>query len=393
MTGKLLYTQAIPTDSQQGQHEQYRRQLSKSGAIDSEEAAIEDVSLEPGEEELHVTFRGRHAEVMKEELRQLFESEAHDVVPFSGYDFGEDEPIQTEDDGYYYTESIDVDRLDPRFETAGESGQDIYELRGRIVKEGTRESYWRAVDYELRSAHNPFADSGDVFIAVPEPAEKVRWFDPVTGEKEFAEPSATVDAEFVDLERYELDDPEAGDAGLLLYTIDYTTEGKADAKVWDTLNKNEKTVVEVGGEATEYQHWHKVFSNRHEFTGALVLDNEVLRVTFDRETAEITAERYTDGEYETVDLGASDWQVFDADLTRASQTADDVQVEFTDGEEFFVLDGRLRRGFEDVLWTVPPNQSGATPDGLMDLLEPIASGESLKVQSSKGVEPRGEVRL
>jgi hypothetical protein len=135
-----------------------------------------------------------------------------------------------------------------------------------------------------------------------------------------------------------------------------------DATVTDTVT------TEVASQ------WQRVYVTDHDWRGDIVLETDRLRLTIDQPEDTLRAYRWSDGQYELVQLGASDWRLFDVDITTIGLARIEAQFEFerqADGTRHN-LNATLVRGLDDVVWTEPVNED-STPQGLIDRLAPIAT--------------------
>jgi hypothetical protein len=90
---------------------------------------------------------------------------------------------------------------------------------------------------------------------------------------------------------------------------------------------------------------------------------------------------------------ATDWSLYDIDLTSVAMVDVRAQLEFahpTDG--LFDLDVSLQRGQESLLVEIPEGETGPIPSGLESWLELIVSASAVDPQPSKGLVSRKEVR-
>jgi len=138
--------------------------------------------------------------------------------------------------------------------------------------------------------------------------------------------------------------------------------------------------------------WQWCFSTGHEFAGAAVLDNGLVRVELD---AGLAVEAYMSGDdsWSSVGLGASDWELDDWSLSRIGPSRVEAACRFRDptaGSEYW-LDLRLPRGYERPQWVVAQQETPPTPSGLQDLLDPVADRQDYRAGAVQGLVDRGEV--
>lgn len=392
MASKTLYTLAVPRDAQTSTRSELQRNLSKQGVLQSDVAAVEAVSLDPGQQILQGQYRGRYSDLMAAEFEELFDASGIEAVPF----YSRSDRTQT--DGYYTLENTTVQPLDPR-------AADVSQFDGVLTRVGSRTSHWRAVRTSPVPATNDFGTGTGAWVGVPERAQKVRWFDPVGGTIEAATVQETVPAEVQNVARYDVTEPTFSEP-TLLYDLPYQYEGATDLRVWDDSNRSRfeppdnDTVGSVTvGSATVggrgIPRWQAVFRTDHEYQGTTLVENAILRLEFDEERGHLRASRWSGsvGDYATVHLGGSDWHLFDVDLTHIGLDHVDAQVEFeSPSGGFFNLNMSLKRGYRNALWTVPDNESGPTPSGLITRLDPIAHPSDTDPNATQDVIRRKEVR-
>lgn len=393
---KTLYSLAVPADSQALTESQLSRNLSKQGVLGSDVATVESVSLSPGQHVLRGHYRGRYADVMAREFEELFDSSGIEAVPF--YQTPQSQGQGDVQDGYYSLENTTLSRVDPREDR-------IQKFDGILTKVGSRRSHWRAVETSPTTVTNDFASGSTATIGIPERARKVRWFDTVGGAVEDATVQESVPGELQNVDRYTTAEPSFSDP-TLIYDLPYRHEGDADVRVWDdyqrsrfepptndTVGSSQVGTATVGGEGIP--RWQAVFRSDHDYNGTAIIENGILRLTFDESGGQLSSERWSDaiGDFATVHLGASDWQLFDLDITHIGVERVGAQVEFKRASgDYFNLNITLQRGARRALWTVPENESGPTPSGLQTKLAPVAAESDRDPSESQTVLRRKEVR-
>lgn len=431
---RILYALPVPEDAQIDTGTQLSRQLASQGAVGSTESSVESVSLDPNEQTIQGSYRTNEqlGGLMARQLEELFNSSGIEYVPYFGAD-GHDGI-----DGYYTLSDADVGPAD-----AGTEAFQTYD--GSVTKVGTRKDYVRAV----RSAptrvdtvgasnySNSDPPPNPEQVCLPVDARRPRWFDPVTGALEHAEPLnkwqyPETGGEFANFRTYSLSDASFYDPSeaaptppTLVYDVPYSREREMDVSVWDTCPDalGESKVIEgdlargttvggagatvgeaiVGESPTESgvdvaAAWQRVFRAGHEFRGECVLDNGVLRLRFDDERGSLTAER-SRGQFDSwadQPLRPSSWVLRDLDITHIGLARIDAQVVFEhpDGDQY-VVDVALPRGYENAIWTVAQNQTGAAPYGLAQKLAPVAQfgGVSVDVPNQRaGLVAREDLR-
>lgn len=401
-----LYTLVVPQDSQADLTARLEQQLESNGVIGQDGSVVSRISSEPDDETIRGLYRGRFAKKMAGELFELSQSSGFDPIPLAG--IGE----TSKKDGYYSFESADVDQVQPQ--TAS-----VQEFTLQLAKEGTRSSHWRAVRTNPHQIDHEFGTGLEGLIGVPSTARKARWMHPTTKETALATPIETRDAELGDVDVYDLTEapwydpvPFDEDPPTLIYDVDYLAEERLDCRVYDTLGHGTKL------DAGRNLQWQKVFSTQHSTDDELVLDNGLIRLRLDDHAQTLEAQRWDpDGVTETEDTGTygedlyndglyagsagawvdvgleqpEDVELFDVDIREIGMAGDRVRLTFVVDGELFAMDARLQRGFEDVLFSRPENQSGPTPQSLEDWLAPIASETIVDPQPSKGLVRRSQV--
>jgi hypothetical protein len=259
------------------------------------------------------------------------------------------------------------------------------------VQRDTRASAWVAVETNPTQPEpgNDFGNEVTAELGVPATATRARWYDAETGE--LAEPAvqATREAEFGTLE---LVDAQAAPfaSPTLIYDLPYGQFGDVDVGVWDTYGRPKRDSDGIVA-------WQRVFDSAHDYRGASVLDTGLLRLTADDEANSLTAETWDDaaGQWDSLALGASDWELYDWDVRSIGSVAVTVVAEFRDSTQsptaFYALRGTLARGATAVKWFIPDG-GGAVPSGLQSLLEPIANESVVTTGATAELVPRREVR-
>jgi len=214
----------------------------------------------------------------------------------------------------------------------------------------------------------------------------------------------TVEAEHGAVDLYDATS-EAIDEPLYLYDLPYGAQGDVDPGVWDTYGQADR-LDEDGVVA-----WGRVFDTGHDFTGSVVIENGLLRLTIDEpdasdETASLEVEEYDadTSEWTAVALPVypddadTDWQPADVDLTHIGQARVAAQVEFeavagVDEGDVYSVDVELERGRSDVEVWIPESVTEAIPADLEALLGEIASTSVVDSGVEQQLVARNEVRL
>lgn len=246
------------------------------------------------------------------------------------------------------------------------------------------------VSTERSDVSHPFGNTQTAYVAIPSTASKVNWYDPGTSDK-LGEPTLveTRPGEHGDVNVYDanaapIDDPE------LTCKLPYEAEGKLDPRIWDTHNFDTKT--DDGGDVR----WQTVYLTSHDYQGDAIVENELIELTFDIDAPALTVREWDDGnsEWTAVSLGDSDFEFYDLDIREIGMASIAAVVEFRnptqDPTEYYSLDMRLHRGWTYPLWDERDGEGGV-PQGLVDLLDPIASGSAYDPGAEQGLRKRSEL--
>jgi hypothetical protein len=378
MVEKNIHNIRLSADSVTRSESSLRQQLSALGILGEDTQAVEQTGLDSDEQRLEATYKGAYAQKQATELKELVASAGFDSVAFYAVNGSSPE------DGYYALESRDIAPAhprEPRIQTAAV----------RITPKGKRGSKYRVVETNLDQLQNDFGTGTTAYVGVPASATNARWYRPSTGAREDATLVATRSSQLGDVAVYDAQDS-SYDHPTLIFDVDYGEEWPTQTRVWDDRGHADK--LDANGDVQ----WAKVYATDHDATGLLLVDNGLLRLTFNVGGNTLFAEEWDDsaGAWSTVTLGSSDWELFDVDLTRIGQGRVTAQVEFRDPTQsptaYFALDMRLGRGATDAQWTVPPGESGSTPSGLITRLDPIASSSVISPTETWSLVDRSEVR-
>jgi hypothetical protein len=369
MTDTRLYALTIPEGSQTRLDATVQQQQALQAVLGSDTGSVESIATDPGERPLTVEYPDEYAAIRAAELRELAQGLSQ-PVPYYGIG------TSTPEDGYYTVSRVsEAGPVDPRSDA-------FQRVRATLTREGTRSSHWRAVTADSSQVDHPFGSVLEAPVGVPAAASKVRWYDSeteavATPTVQTTRTTADGDVDILDADAAPYDAPE------VIYELAYDEEGLVDPRVWDTRGLADRT---DGNGALQ---WQKVFAASHDYTGDVVLENGLLRLTVD-EPADpgIQAERYTSGSWSSVSLGASSWEVFDWDVRTIGLARVAGVAEFTDGSSFHTLSWRLDRGAEDVLWSTSDSE-GPVPSDLQTLLDPIAAEHIYDPFGSETSAPQG----
>ncbi|QLG47889.1 hypothetical protein [Natrinema halophilum] len=380
MTDLQLYTLVVPSNPQSGLMARLQQQLATSGILEQDGGVVEQLSSEPGDQTISGYYRAKYADKMATELEELAQASGVDELSLAGMS------SSTSKDGYYSLESADVEQVAPQTPL-------VQRFDLTLRHKGTRNDYWRALEPSRRQLDHPFGNSTTpVEVGVPAVAAKAQWFNPEDQTRKLASPTTTRNAELGDVEIFDLD---AGETAVgtenptLLYEISYTSEEDVDCRVYDTLGNTAKL------DANSDLQWKKTFSTQADFDDELVLDNGLLRLRLDEPNSTLTAEEWDDSNttWSAVSLSKpSTVDLMDVDLMDVAMVRDRAQFTFDVDGSLFALNAILNRGFNDVQFTIPPNESGPIPTDLENWLDPIASASVVDPNASKTLISRTEVR-
>ncbi|MCD2204405.1 hypothetical protein [Halobacterium sp. KA-6] len=377
MSDTYLYRQAIPEQAQTRTSSQQRRQLSKLAGLQSG-SSVEDLGGDPGEYTLVGQYRGKYAELMAEELEELFGPDNDfDTVPYYSQDG------QLRETGYYALSNMDVGRSDPRRDS-------VQDFDGRLTREGTRQSHRRSLRVDPQQVHrNDYGNETSALVAIPTAAGKRTWYKRETQAREPVSVIETVqcegsqaDVDLVDARAVDFSAPYE-----LVYDVSYDAGGQCDVILWDDHDREKIDSEGVNS-------WQWVFATSHEYSGVPVVDTGRLRLHLN-ETQGLTAETYdpTTDSWTSAGLPTSDWSLRDVDITTVSPLRVEAQLEFSHPSEgVFALNLVAWRGRDRVQLLVPDSVEAATPQGLQDYLDSIAAPEVVRSHGSLGLIAREEVR-
>jgi len=385
---KWIYSQPIPEWAPNRTDAKTQREASLQTALQGN-ATAESVGLQPGTGTLKGSYVGEDADWLALELRELADAPDIEAVPV--HDDAGDPGFE----GYYVLDSVDAGPPQPQAQAR---------LQGYTIefrKTGTRRTRWRSVATSKDSRSNDFGSDQVTEIAVPAQASQVRWWDG-DADLEYPMPTETRTSEHRDLEVYDVD-AAAFDDPTLLFSIPYSEEGRADCVVWDERGLGDKLGGDAYGqsgygeggygEGSSAVDWGRVFAPAHEFVGKVVLSSRRLRLTIDDTAGSITAEQWDEGlnTWTDVSLGSSSWEPVDVDIRTISPARLKARILFSDGSSRYPLDAILSRGGDKVLFARTPNATSETPQGLIDLLDPIAATTIYDAQASQGLVAREDV--
>ncbi|WP_049986822.1 hypothetical protein [Halobellus rufus] len=391
-----LYRTPIPEDALQDQRGGARAELSRLTQLQGQ-GLVEQLGTQSGDLTLDLQYRGKYADRLQLELREVIESPTVATMPLAPA-----EGTSTVD-AYYAVELVS------NAGAISAQSEALQRLQATLVREGTHQSHRQALSTgpsQPQPGH-PFGNDTTKIVAIPASATRVEAIDatsdPTARESVPIESIAT--AEHGDVARIDLSTIAIEDPTIIYRPADYDQIGDVDVGVWDTYGAAD--IADAEG----IIQWQRCFSVEHDFRGAAVLENGLLRVTIDHptddtQTATLQAERYDAdaGAWTAVDLPeydtdlATDWAPVDVDLVKIGQARVRAQVTFeavagTNAGDTYTLDMALFRGWDDLLITIPESVSDPVPADLEALLDPIASARVVDLGVEQTTVSRDGVRL
>lgn len=395
MANRYLYAIAIPEQALERPGGSQSGRVSSEGALTGDIPAVESVSQNAGDQRLVGLVAGQYADLTATEFEQLFGSSGIDAVPF----FGDNPDPQL--DGYYATEDISVDR-------PASARKELQQFDGRLKKRGSRRSHRRAIRTTPTTVDNPFGTATTEEIAIPTRADNALWFDDRGGTlaTESATVQRTVEGEHDRIDIYDATEPTFNQPALV-YDVPYRHEWPVDVRIWDDRDNpkivtTEESGEEIGtatvgtatiGSETQVVAWQRVYRSDHDANGTLTLENDRVRVRLDESRGRLRPSRWdaSDGQYNPVQLDpTSNWRFQRANIRYIGVEAVDAQLTFSDGTSTHRLNASLKRGYDDVQFTNPPNE-GAVPSGLTDRLTAIADDSDRDPGASADIIPKEEI--
>ncbi|MFC5278654.1 hypothetical protein ACFPM1_07785 [Halorubrum rubrum] len=370
-----------------------RSRLSRQGALGGS-GRVDRVSGESPDIRLDVDYRGRYAERIARELREVLSAPGIEKAPFATVEAKQDA------DAYYTAELVDD-------EPAMVQAPGAISVGANLVEVGTRNTHWVGVDTAPSQPDpgHPFGNGTDALVGIPADARRVQIVDSTSEptQRDQPIPVATVTAEHGDVDLYDAS-AESIDEPIYLFDLEYDPQGDVDPGVWDTYGN--ASILD----SDDVVAWGRVFDTGHDFgDGELVIENGLLRLRIDEPTnadatATLEAETYDAGadSWTAVDLPAyqdgdldTDWQPADVDLTRISQARVAAQIEFsaeagTNAGDTYAADAQLDRGREALF--VTETSDGELPPDLEALLAPIAATSVVDPGVEQALVAREEVR-
>lgn len=398
MARRQLHNVVVPNDAQTLTRSELQQQLATQGLLEGDSAIVEQISLGAGEQLLYGAYRGQYAQKLATELEELFNASGFEEIPFFATEGTSPE------DGYYSVRDVTKAPFDPRVE-------EVNTFEGTITKKGTRSSHYRAVETTISQLDHPFGNDLEARIAIPAASTKRRWFDPQAATIAEATSITTRTGEFDDVDVFDVD-AAPGDHSVLLFEVPYDQEWQTACRVWDTKPASPSGLVDYGDDTygdsgyglpakqsdDGVLQWQRVFRTDHEWIGAPVIDNGHLRLIFNETYNTLDVEQWDAGtsSWTNVSLGTSDWEFFEIDLRDIGASRITALLEFRDPTtsptSYYTLRAIVRRGFDTIQFDRTGLEDAAVPDGLQDLLDPIASTSIEDPGETQTLVRRSEVR-
>lgn len=381
MPSHFLYAQPIPQSAQTRATETYEQRLALQSALDAE-SNVKVLGSKPSTKQIRVQYRGLEADRMARQLNDLFDTGNFGAVAYYGVD-DTGQHVQTPEDGYYALESTDSGFPDPRL-------RNLPYATGRLRPVGTRKSHFRRVDTAPYTPENgnPFGNGTSEEVGVPPSATRVRWWTRDPNELSSASPSSSRTTAWGDVDIYDATDAPYEDPALV-FVLPYEAEGKFDPVVWDDHDAGKFRSVD--GE--QVRNWEHVYKPGHEPQGNHVVSNGKVRYFFDEDTPEVVVQQWdaASSVWSARATGSSSWHFYDEDLRENGQQRVWGYTWWTDGATEYPLRFTLPKGYHYAQFHVPTFEPDPVPTGLVDLLDPVASGQSPLTGADKTVVERTEV--
>lgn len=371
---RFLYTVFIPDRDQQKTQTKQSKRVSKKPSLTSDSGDVQETGSSPGARPVNGVLKGEYAKLISKQLEELAVNGNYDSV---AYFTDDNDPLN---DAYVTVEQFSVNPIDPKTPL-------LWEYDGRISEAGTRQSHFRAVETQVVPIDNPFSDGSDPRVAIPTSANAVRWYDDVSQQIENVagfSSGQTAQGRNQEIIRYNptnasFDDP------TLLYRDSYEVEGGHDARVWDDFGRAQFDENGVNS-------WQKVFSTGHNFNGVARVENGLVRLNLEPFSLDVEQWDSVNEQYDAVSLGVSDWALDTFNFTRISPGRVEGQLGLRDviSDQLYNINFQVNRSTQNILFTVPPN-AGSPPQGVIDLLDPVAETWSQAPQNIVTIKAKSEV--
>jgi hypothetical protein len=385
-TDRRLYTIFLPNSTLQTANKTGKQRLVSQSGVGSDVGATESVSTEPSDLRLRGLYYHKYAKKMATEAEELGKALTGTAVPLSGTD------ERLPEDGYYYVENVKVNPADPQAEN-------LWEYDVSLKNNGTRASERRATfagPVDARELTHDFGNETTGYLSAPSDGRQFRWVSKDKSVRLTVSPDSVVTTEHGNINLYDIDaaPSEVGNRPFITYDLPYEEEGKTDCRVWDTNGFAERS--DASGEIQ----WQKVFTTAHTFEHEAVMSNSKIRVFLDPFTDSLNVQRYSSGSWSDQSLGSSDWVLDEMNITEVGLATVEAQLTFratadtTDRSQsdLYTLDAYLSRGYDNMMFDIPPSLSGPVPTDLTTLLDPVASPSTINPQPEKKLLSRKELR-
>lgn len=368
---RTLYNLIIPRDSQTQTNSQRQANIATQALLDEDTSAVDALSLDANERRLEATLSGVYAEKRARELEGLFGASGFDKVAYYA-------PNRDDADGYYVLE-------EGSFERASELEGRVQRIEGTLRRAGTRGSNLRELAISPSLTDYPGANTESCLVGVPAAASRVQWYHPETEETEGATPVETREGQMDSITVYDAAPGVVPFSGAsLVYDTPYGSTSGVSCLVWDSRGHSSRT------DSDDVVQWRRVYRTDHDYVGAPILDNGLVRARLDTQNG-IQAEEWDPdtGAWTTVSLPSTGWSLQSVDVRSLSPVRTQVRLIFTNGGEEYPLDAVLHRGRERLQLDRP--RDAPVPSGLETRLSGLDDGSVYDSGSGLGLRDRGEV--
>ncbi|MFW6435293.1 MAG: hypothetical protein ACOCY1_02830, partial [Halovenus sp.] len=296
MSDKRIYTLTIPGGSRIESSSTVGQRQSLQALLDSDLGDVQTTGTNPTERPVTIEIPDDYAALRAQELAELAAG-IDDPVVYTDLDG------VNGDDGFVTVSEASPSPIDPR-------SDNFQRVNLNFEAVGTRRTHYRSVKTTIGDLDTGggWGNTQEAHIAVPSDAEKVRWVDLETRERDEPSVVETRDCEFSEVDILDASNAPQSDP-TLIYDLPYSEEGYADVRVWDT--RGHGTAVDDRTDSDGALQQEKVFVSSHDYDGYPVVESGRLRLVPDESDNDLQAERWDgdDESYETVDLGDSDWEL------------------------------------------------------------------------------------
>ncbi|WP_254768238.1 hypothetical protein [Salinilacihabitans rarus] len=384
---KYLYNSPLPESAATDERDRLGQQLAEAGLLDEDSAMVESIASQAADLTLEGQYRwGEDVSTMLATELDELSGASTGALPLYRRSGGYPNA------GYYEIASADVAPLHA-------NDRSVWRYTLSLTHAGARGRHFRAIEPTQRQLDHEFGTDTQALVAVPTTASKVRWFDPESKAIAQATTLETRAAEPLDVDVYDLADGEAA-VGVsdpwLIYDVSYADDVRTGVRAYDTRGNAEKFMTTGDGSQGPRQ-WQTIHSTGHDITNEIVLDNGLLRLRPDETAGTMSAEMWDDTNGVWSDTGLAGTQpatvtLLDVDLTAVSMVRDVVQLLFDVDGSLFALNAIVAKGYDEVLFSIPENETGPIPTDLETWLSSIASSSITDPNAAKTLVPRSEVR-